>query len=199
MCAGAVGEATRVGHHAGIDAFAGGFGEQVISLHGTHETEHHLAGRCELGVGECKVAETIGAEVMVYEYLFGFRSLDYWSHIVDAAQSVVVHGEDDIGHGKHQLGLVGVFVEPDDFLRARHPCQEVGVGVGHNHHGLLAQGLQVMCESQCGAQCIAIGSCMTGEYKYATFIYCRFQPLYIGCVEYISNHRCFGMVMSVVM
>ena len=193
LSAGSVGEVAGVGHETGVEALAGRLAEVVVVAHGVDEAEHNLAGGREVRIRELERAEGVGLQVVIDEDLGGLGALDDATHVVDATQTVVVHGKDDVGSGEHELGLVAMLVEAHDILRTGHPSEEVGEGVGHHHKGLLTEGLQVMGHAEGGAEGVAVGTSVAGENKEVVIGNEALELRYVGLRKDIFNHSCANL------
>ena len=57
---------------------------------------------------------------------------------------IKIETEHEIGVGKKAVGRVGVLVITYNFFGSGQPLQKVGIGIGHHHRWILAQGAQIL-------------------------------------------------------
>ena len=155
---GVVGEASRVGHHACVDAFGSFLGDVVEVAHAADKPENQFGSRRDVRVRDDNLAEVLRIEVMVYQYLPGRRGLDGRSHGVDAVDGVEVEAADDVGFGYQPVGKVPVAVVQQDFFASGHPLEEVGKGVGDDDMDRFPLSVQKVPQAQRGADGISVGT-----------------------------------------
>ena len=80
---------------------------------------------------------------MVDEHPLGWRTEQGRLHILHTTGGVVVETEHEVCYLEEHVGLFTMLVVTHDLLAVGHPLQEVGILVGHYHHGILVEGAQV--------------------------------------------------------